>query len=237
MSTFTAQQIIDRAAELADMQDGFIAPATWLNWLNDERQSLDLFIAQHGWIQEQSTATLTANSTTNTLAITSPIAIIGVWEQNSNGRYRRLSVDGPIDHLHQDPLTGPVTGAAVTWMPVRRSNTEDLTINFWPRPTSGTYICYYIPRNADLTSLGDQITYPLRWEKRLILGMVWNALVKEDSDTGKIDKAIQKMDSQIEKACWDRQIGETPIVRNSDSTYRGWSNWTTFPPPTNWYWV
>jgi hypothetical protein len=238
MPAYTAEKLITRAAALADMRDGFIPTATWLDWLNDERVALTIFMARHGWPYGATLSSTVMTGATSTITIGGAIAIMGVWERDSSGRYRHLTRRDSIAQFAQVD-TGPVTGAAAYW-DTRDSSPEvidSVGIHLYPRPTSGTYVVAYLPALTDSELLTDSFTYPMRFERRIVLGMALNALTAEESDTTKIERLIAKMEQYIEEACWDRAMAETPYVRNVDLANRGWTNWILYPPPVNWYWV
>lgn len=241
MPTFTAQQLINRAAALADMKDGFISPQTWLDWLNDERQSLDLFLTQSSWVSPQVQTQTMSSASPTYIPLTSEVtAIIGVWEVNGSNRYRRLKFQDVIANMQQDAAIGATTGPAIYFSttPLTPSApTDAVVITFFPRPLSGTYLVKYVPQSTIIVTVTDTLVYPLRFERRIILGMALQALIAEEAETTKIEKLIQKEDARIERACWDRILGSTSKVRNVDDVERGWTNQMEYPPPSAWVWV
>ena len=236
MPAFTAQALIDRAAAIADVTDSFVTTPQWLAWLNTEIRALDIFMARAGYPQRTATASTDTSAPYGFSITGETLAIMGVWEE-INGRYRLLRPMHPVEFQRQSVTAGNITGAA-NWYRVSHSDTADtLTVELYPRPTSGTYICQYIPVSTLAASLATNHYYPLGFEERLVLGMAHKALIKEESDPSAVERLITMQDGRIEEACWSRVLGEAPSVRNIDPETRGWSTFPEWPAPSRWLWV
>lgn len=242
MPAFTAQQLIDRAADMADMSDNFVQPATWLNWLRIECTALDIFMARNGYVQNIVIQTSPIDPSNPVISLGSDIlGLVGVWEV-VNGRYRRLTQKNPVEFLTQNPATGAVTGPAtfytVETKGVGTGGGDGYTIKLFPRVNnSGTYAVAYLPPSVvGPLSLTSVLYYPMGYEEAIVMAMAKRALIKEDSDPATISREIANWRSNVEEQQWDRQLADTPAVRNVDMQVRGWNNWIDFPSPSSWSW-
>lgn len=242
MPAFTAQALIDRAADMADMSDGFVQPKTWLSWLRIECTALDIFMARNGYVQNIVTQTTVIDPLNPTISLNSDIlGLVGVWEV-VNGRYRRLTQRDPVNFRTQDPANGAVTGPATYYTVETRGvgtgGGDGYTIKLFPRVNiQATYAVAYLPPSvvSDL-SLTSVLYYPMGYEEAVVMAMAKRALIKEDSDTTELTQQIQEWRTNVEEQAWDRQLADTPAVRNVDMAVRGWNNWIDFPSPVSWSW-
>jgi hypothetical protein len=247
MPTVTLQKLLDRAKATSDMRDNFVTPTQWVDWANQERQSLDLFLARSGWVDplvEGTTLTNSAGTYTLTLASGVPgiMAIIGIWETTANS-VRRLAHEDAVSFYRQTVgnTTNP-SGHAKYYRLIRSGDT--VKFNFYPEPNlaSETYVVAYLPLAQPLsltagTGLDTSVSYPMGWEERIVLGMARRALIKEESSTSAVDSEIKLWESRIEEACWSKNMSEVPAIRNVDRVEYGWVDRIDFPPPYTWSWL
>lgn len=245
MPTFTLQNIVNRAAAIADVHDTFVQPSTWLDWFNAERRALEIFKARHGGgMAMQNMASVSVIGVDRVPLISSGInefmALVGVWE-NISGRLRPLKLVNWVDYNWQDEA-GPTTGKA-QYVRIEDYNTDGQEVatilRFYPRDPSGTYLIFYLKAPATATALTDTFSQPLGLEERIVLGMARRALVKEESDMSAVDKLIAEQDKLVEEYCWDRSFAQSHAVRNVDTTQRGWLTLDGFipPGPESWMWA
>lgn len=235
MPSFTVQTLIDRAAAIADMHDGFVTPTQWITWLNTESRALELFVVRSGWIEPQAS---TVDSSSGVITVTSPLAILGVYEVR-DGRYRPIKYQAQVDFTRQSNASPADTGDAHYYTIMSNTADDNLVIHFYPKPASGTYRCLYLAGYTPATAVTDSVRWPLGFEERIVLGMAKRALIKENSDTSQIDQLILEQERTIEEFCWSRQIAQAPILRNTDRSERGWG-WhdsMSFGPYESWYWL
>lgn len=241
MPAFTAQALIDRAADMADMSDGFVQPDTWLSWLRIECTALDIYMARNGYVQKVVTQAFVIGTPPTITLPVDALGLVGVWEV-INGRYRQVVQRNPIEFRSQDPLTGATTGPAayytVETQGVGTGGGDGYTISFYPRVTNGgTYAVAYLPPSVvGPLSLTSVLYYPLGFEEAIVLGMARRALIKEESDTSAVSGLLMEWAAKVEEAAWNRQLADTPSVRNVDRTQRGWTDWMDYPSPIGWYW-
>lgn len=231
MPAFSVQEIIDRAAAIADVQDNFVSPQTWLDWFNAERKALIISKLRSGWtdnVVQNSSITLPFDDVANLWAI------LGVWEVSSSGRYRRLR---RVDHMTGLSMTG-INDTASYWSLAKTNEADpDDIVYLWPAPTTGNYQTWYVPYPDVATDGGDLFQFDLMDDERVVLGMARRALIKEESDTREVDLEIRRFDALVEESSWARSIAEVPAVRNVDAEVRGWESQLILPPFTSWYWV
>lgn len=237
MPNITVQELIERAQAAADMRDDFVTLTQWLRWATVENRALAVRVAQLGYVISESFTDLTLTGADN-YPIAEPLAIMGVYEVQSNNMLRRVKTVNPFDGHKQtaNSMTGPARQFYVT-----RDSTPASTsvlVSFFPNPTSGTYRVYFIEHPPALTAVTDSVDYPLGWEERVVLGMARRGMAKEESDTGPVSEQIRATDSDIEAAVWSRMLGDAPAIRNVDLTERGWSPFP-YPWPTvsEWHFI
>lgn len=243
MPAFLAQDIIDRAAAAADMQDDFVQPKTWLSWMTAELQALTISAARSGWVVNGLQQTVFPVSSlvgdTYTLSSTTGfLAILGVWEVDSSGRTRRIQFDNFVDVFRQLG-TGPITGPATRFTVTSRIEAaqDDLDIKLYPRPTSGQYLVVSVSQPPRLAALTDNLFIQAGMDERVVLGCARRALLKEESDVVDISKLIEEEDAKVEELASSRVFSAAPKVRNVDDFERGWNMQLTYPPPTSWVWL
>lgn len=235
MPAFTVQQLIDRAAAIADMHDSFVTPAQWLAWYNTEARALELFIARSGWVTNLASSVDAGASYTATIT-GAPLAILGVYEVR-DGRYRPLKLQNQVDFTRQNVAAATDTGDAHWYAIVTSNSTDDTVVHFYPQPTTGTYRVLYLAGRTPATAVTDSATWSLGWEERIVLGMARRALIKEESDPRKVEQLMGEQDAVIEEFCWNRSLGSVPQVRNVDRVARGWSDEMSFGTYESWYWL
>lgn len=245
MPTFTVQNIVDRAAAIADMHDTFVTPAQWLAWFNVERRALELFKARHGGVAMGNVQTVTAVGPDRyplaTAGVNETMAIVGVWQELSSGRLRPLRIVPWVDNFVQDE-GGPDVGPS-QYVFIEDHNNDGVEVStllrFYPRDPSGNYLIMYLQAPAAAVSMTTVFSQPMGLEERIVLGMAKRALIKEESDTSAIDKLIREMDQQIEEYCWQRSFAQVASVRNVDKLQRGWVTQDGFVPPNpdSWFWM
>lgn len=238
MPSITVQSIVDRAAAAADMSGDFVTPAQWLAWYNSEARALEFFIARAGWVlNAASTVDATGSPLTATLlAANYPLAVLGAYEV-CDGRYRPLRFKSQIDFVRQDYSAAADTGDAHSFTLLSSSSSDDLIVQFYPQPSSGTYRVLYLAGRAPVTALTDSVNWPLGWEERIVLGLARRALIKEESDVRKIEQMMVEQDVIIEEFCWNRNAAESPRVRNVDRVDRGWTDQMQYGPYESWCWL
>ena len=206
MPSFTAQTLIDRAAAIADMHDGFVTPTQWITWLNTESRALELFVIRSGYIQPLAA---TVDAASFAITVPSPLVILGVYEVSGN-RYRPLYHQTQLDFTRQPYATPADSGDARAYTIVSNSGSDDLTVQFYPKPTTGTYRALYIPNSTVTAAVTDSVRWPLGFEERIVLGMARRALMKEESSTSQVDSLIAEQDRTIEEFCWSRNLSGMP---------------------------
>lgn len=241
----TASEIIRRAMALSDMHDNFVTEDEWLSWLNQEHYALKLFLARHGWQLPFDTTTATINADGWTLAtdggsatqvdkttlghyVFTPteadiMALVCV-HQVVSGTVRLLKYTDNVSFLKQNIGATLASGHATEYR--CRMYGNEIHMDFFPAPATGeTYLITFIHVPTPLTATTQSVALPMGWEERLVLGMARRALIKEESDAGKLEQMIREMDSQIEQLCWNRVMSESPKVRNADYEPPPWQYW------------
>lgn len=232
MPNVTVETLIARAQTAADMADGdFVNTEEWLRWLNVERQALDVRIAREGLVLREAQETITATGAFE-YSISDPLAVLGVY-QLKDGYYRRLRHSDLMDGAGYQDL-GVTHGDPVMFR-ITQNTDNEITIRFYPNPTTGTFIVKTIPEETEL-EIDDEVSYPLGWEERIVLGMARRAVAKEEGDTREFLRQIAEIDSHIETSASDRLFGAHFSVRNVDKVERGWLPFPYIPTREQWLW-
>lgn len=175
MPTVTVQNLIDRAKATADMRDNFVTPSQWTQWATQERYALDLFLARSGWTLPLSDFDITVTGSEAGSFPVNPnggvMAIVCVYEYNSQGRMRMLRPNDAMGFLKQVPgATGNPTGDSrsyrVQW------TGDNLVLNLFPEPTAGeTYRVVYIahPRKLVLSLTATDPEIPATYASGTVL--------------------------------------------------------------------
>jgi hypothetical protein len=232
MPAITVQNMIDRAAAIADQHDDFVTPEQWLAWVNAEVRALDIFLARNGWIQQGPLATEVTSAPYSAVLPAETMCVLGVWEVDG-GRYRRLRYSDTVSSRFQNPTNGPIVGAAREFWIER--NDDEMTVRLFPRPTSGAYICLSITSTLGVTILADVLNYPLGFDELIVLKLARKALVKEESNTSAVERLIAQEEQRIEEICWNSVLAESPRVRRAERS--GWEREPLYPEARAWAWV
>jgi hypothetical protein len=244
MAVFTVDDIISRAKDAADMHDLFVKPTTWINWFNVELQALFVMCARGGWTLRNFTFksfSVPTDLVSGAFLINNEfLAIVGVWEIDGSGRMRQLKATNGIDNMRQFPGATAATGHPRSfWLTdFQGTVTEQTQIVLYPTPTSGNFIVAICNGPTKATATTDTTTLPLGIEEWVVLRMARRALIKEESETGSIDKLIESEERKMEEYIWNRNLGSSAKVRNVDSVERGWVHQydLVYPDVADWIW-
>jgi hypothetical protein len=112
------------------------------------------------------------------------------------------------------------------------------SIQFYPRPASGTYTAVIVDEPVALT-LSDSVNYPAGLEEWLVLSLARRAVAKEEGDTRELTRQLAEQEAYVERFCWDRVAGGRAAVRNVDRVERGWVRADLMGTPSRdqGYWV
>ena len=245
MAVFTVDELITRAKDAADMHDLFVRPSTWFNWLNVELQALYIMCARGGWplrnIQFRSFSVPTDYISGSFQIPFEILAIVGVWEVDGQARYRRLTYNNGADALRQFPGATGITGhPREYWISELTGTSSEATqVIPYPTPTSGLFHVAYLPAPSKVAATTDTVALPMGIEELIVLKMARRALVKEEADTTAIEKLIAAQMQTVEEYLWDRNLANSPKIRNTDDVERGWGWYSQimYPPAIDWAWL
>jgi len=241
MPLVTSAELVSRAVTMADMHDNFVTPSEWMYWATQERLSLDYLMARSGWVQSITEVSVTATGAGDYTLGEIPLAVVCVHESTSQG-LRRLRYNNVVDFKKQVTGGTVINGPAVEFsLGLDLTGTGDLKINFFPEPSSGTYIVSMVASKLPLAltagaGFSTSVVYPMGWEERIVLGMSYRALVKEESDTKEIAGMIGRIEAEVERAVWSMVTSEPPQIRNVDTQTYGWDRDMYYPPSVQWRW-
>jgi hypothetical protein len=242
MPAFTVQSLIDRAAAISDMHDGFVTTAQWLAWYNTERRAFAISMNRGGTLQDLVFNAVPVGQATQYTLTGENLAVVAVFELVDNsGRIRHLKIVPSVDFMFYGP-GGSTHFAKAEVVGFEDANSGGVTatnFRFFPPDNSGTYYVVTLKSPAVATALTDTDTFPMGLEERIVLGMARRALIKEESDTSAVDKLIREVDDMIEEYTWGRSFAQANSVRNVDSVQRGWGWRFGFVPPNSdmWFWL
>lgn len=197
-------EIIERAKQAADMNDGFPSDATWLYWLNAEYKKLWVRLIRSGYPPAISNESITADGSSQ-YNIDEPSAVIAVYGVRSSGstlKYFRV----PVKHAWQQIRSSVNSYPYECYLIPNHIYTGQIGIVFQPNPTSGTYLVVTIPQPYKVVSgtptpganESNSVYLPFGWEERIVLGMARRALTKEETVNPSLEREINEVDEQID---------------------------------------
>jgi hypothetical protein len=197
------------------MEDNFVSPEGWRSWANVENRNLAVKLARWGfpWKQSDNSITLTG---ANQYSFTEPLAVIAVFKVESDLSYRKLKVANPVQ---RQGLPNRLVGSPEEFN-IFRNTGDQVTISFYPNPSSGTAIVRQVDHPAELVysapsaSQSLSVTFPLNWEELIVLKMARRALAKEETNNPLIEREITEMEDSIQSACSDFLLNDQPKIRN-----------------------
>lgn len=256
MPSFTVQNIVDRAASIADIHDQFVTVPEWLAWFNFERRALTFLMARYGSAAVNVTFTRKVTDGSNFLLdnhqtiptdLTDILAIVGIWELKADQRLRPLKIVPYVDNMFQLPdafsasfstFVSPVVGPANIAMVSRTDQGDDVVITLYPTPPAGAnYVVGSVRMPQTAVLLASVTSVPAGLEEWIVLRLARRALIKEESDTKAIEKLIDEVESQVEEYCSNLTIAQGNKVRNVDNFQRGWWDDLGSVHPEMWLWL
>ena len=133
----------------------------------------------------------------------------GVFEETSNSTHRPL-------HRHNGsmkPFGRPSpSGIAATYDIASQENTP--RIQFYPQPSSGTYVVQYIKSPDLLTNDSDTVVYPLDWEEALVYDAAIQVLEKDDLPRSELQARLQEINAEIDNTASSRDLLNSYNIRD-----------------------
>lgn len=214
MATTLVSSLITRAAAAADMEDNFVTSAQWVQWANVENRRLAGVVAGLGYPLFENNEPITLNGSAQ-YSLPEPLALIAVYFAESDGRWRKLRLDHPV----QNQGTAANYGTPVSYHVFRNTN-GNITFQFHPNPATGIIQVKQIDHPSELVisnpspTQSDSVSYPLNWEERIVLGMARRALAKEETLNPLIEQQIAELDDHIATTAWNYQAADAPRIRD-----------------------
>jgi hypothetical protein len=217
MSSVDVSELIERAAIAANMHDNFATNPAWLFWANVENKELRVKLARLGFPYGLDSETITITGAIQ-YNITEPLAVLGVYRNETDGRFTRIAHRPNSMKLAQNITT---TGDAREFMLGYDATSSQVYIRFYPTPPDSgpNYTIEVISNPAKLVlespAAGESTTvyYPLNWEERIVLGMARRALAREETINSGIENLIKEMDSHIETSAYDYLMSQNNVVQ------------------------
>lgn len=212
----TRLQMRDRARAKAD-QDGSTFPTDtqYNNWLDEGASAVWRRLVGAGWRPDRTLISITATGAASYTLATDVHTILDVTRVISGGRIPMRRVK-PEEIQPLALLTGPglyyeLTGGALAAQ----------AIEFYPKPTGGTYEVRYIKRFPGFTADGDNWYGPDGSDQLIVLLAAISGANKEDAreKVASLKDEFQMTWTEVlEQANWlDQQ--SVPTVRDSRPTY------------------
>lgn len=220
MATTTVATLIARAQASSDQEDEFVTRTQWLYWVNLFNKQLAVMVAQLGYPYHQYDETISLNGSLE-YTIDEPLALLGAYYVESDGRLRRLKLMNPV----QARQIGNYQAGEPRRYVVHRNTDNDLTFQFQPVPTSGSVLIQAIQMPAELV-YADSVKYPLGWEEFIVLNMARNALAKEETINPLIESQLRDIKEHIQVSAANYIMASAPTIRNvKDENYWEDSEW------------
>jgi hypothetical protein len=212
MATVTVPELVARAVAAADMQDNFVTEAQWLYWANVANKKLAVKVAQLGVPYNQYDEVITFDASSD-YTIVEPLAIVGVYFAQQDGRLRKLKAVHPSQRINYATTN---SGYPEEFQVRRVAN--NLRISFYPVPTTGSAIVRAINYPANLVYANptgddvDYVYYPLGWEDFIVLHMARNACAKEETINPLIESQLRDCENHIETSASNYLMTDLPKI-------------------------
>lgn len=193
----TRSQMRDRARVRADQGDAFPTTTDYNTYVDQAAADVWRRLVGAGWKPDRTTVAITANGATSYNVGTDVHTIIEVNRLEGGQSFpMRRARDEDIAALRS--LTGQAShydlvGGALA----------ALTIEFFPRPSTGSYEVRYIKRFPGFAADGDNWYGPDGSDELIVLGAAIRGLEQEDGDTSALMRDFQDRWSEVlEQATW-----------------------------------
>lgn len=140
-----------------------------------------------------------------------------ISEQQNSNQYRHLERHNGTDRPFGLPN---VSGDAVSYDladPVAQGDRS--RIQFYPQPSSGTYIVQYIPECPLLVQDQDTVAYPLNWYEAIEYDAAIQVLEKDDLPRAELAARLQEINAEINAAAASRDLAQTYHIRDVRNSY------------------
>lgn len=216
MATVNVSELVERAAIAADMHDNFVDNPAWLYWANIEYKQLLVRLVRSGFPWNITNVAIVTDGT-QTFSISEPLAVLGVYEQLTDGTQRRVKYKSHVNKIGVSQTTGAADEFTLNYSPT----TNELLVTFYPAPPSGTnYSVHTIPYPSKLVlsspGAGEttSINLPLNWDERIVLGMARRALAREETSSSTLESLIRDIDNHIDNAVYDYLLVQNNTVHS-----------------------
>jgi len=205
---FTWQTLVDRARVYIDDDhddtEGFLSDTAWLALCNAEYSQLYRRWVRSGLVTPaitQSTLSLTSGVAT----VNGVLAVVGVAEDM--GSYMRLLAPAQPSVGREAFWLGSTesTGTAVQW--AATGSGDNLSVELYPHPSTGTYVIRHIPTVAYSTALSQSVEVPYGADERMVLGLARRANVKGRDSSMLIERLINDADAELNFTAFSRVGG------------------------------
>jgi hypothetical protein len=218
MPDFSVQNLMDRAKTKADMKVGnFVSPQEWIDFFNASNMKFQRMITARGYIHNASEVTIPASGATE-YVIPEPLAILACFELMPDGYQREVEAG---DVIFGGRRRGTTPGPAREYVATQTVN-QNLLVEFFPVPASGTYYFVVVAQPVLFTLLTQTISVPNGWEDWIACDMAEQALTKEETINPALARQKEQIEALVEESVLNRQFAQAR-VRNVDDRKRGWS--------------
>lgn len=178
MRSVTVANLITRSKQRADLEgDDHVSDSEWQTLLSEMVGELHELADDAGLRYHETKVTITATGATSYTLPTDHLATIRISQVDANGRNpRKLHEVQIADNEH--PLLG-TTGPAEEFAIIGQ------TIEFYPNPSSGSFIHRYVPQPVDIGAVATSTTVDVicpSGEAFVIEGLAVKALRKSETD-------------------------------------------------------
>jgi hypothetical protein len=205
MASVTLSALISRIRQRSDNEhsgSSFVTDAELTRLINVSYAELYGHLVRYSMNTVESLTTITATGAASYSLASDFFSLISVYRVSGDNRLRLER------HSNRHRLGATPSGDASTYRIINN------TIEFYPRPSGGTYEVVYLPICGELVDGTDTVDGVLGWEEYLVIDCAIHILDKEESDTKNLrqDRAVILQRIQDEAAA--AEMNESWVIES-----------------------
>lgn len=206
MAAVTLTELISRIRQRSDNEhtgSTFVTDAEITRLINVSYAELYGHLIRWSMNMAESLTTITATGAANYDLATDFYSLIAVFRVSGDQRIRLER------HSARNRLGANPSGEATSYRIINS------TIEFYPRPSSGTYELVYVPTCGQLASGTDTMDGVLGWEEYVVIDCAIHILDKEESDTANLRSDRAVILQRIEDEASAAEMSESWVVEST----------------------
>ena len=205
MAAVTLTELISRIRQRSDNEHSgstFVTDAEITRLINVSYAELYGHLIRWSMNMVESLQTITATGAANYNLETDFYSLVAVFRVSGDYRVRLER------HSSRHRLGATPSGDASSYRVINN------TIEFYPRPSGGTYEVVYVPVCGQLAAAGDTLDGVLGWEEYVVLDCAIHILDKEESDSKMLRADRDRILARIEDEAAAAEMNESWAVES-----------------------